>query len=149
MLTDIQKNPSLALKKMCISIGISFSEKMLKWPKGKRKSDGVWAKYWYGNVESSSGFKPFYKKQITIEKEFRALYKECLTEYNSMYEKELLFKNLEIYFLIIFFILLISIPFLYRFIRVGEFGWFLNNTSSLDNMIKIIITLKDLELFKY
>ena len=50
--TDIQKNPRVALKKMCISIGIRFSEKMLKWPKGKRKSDGVWAKYWYGNVES-------------------------------------------------------------------------------------------------
>ena len=48
-------------------------------------------------------------------------------------KKELLFKNLEIYFLITFFILLISIPFLYRFIRIGEFGWFLRNTSSLDN----------------
>ena len=47
-------------------------------------------------------------------------------------KKELLFKNLEIYFLITFLILLISIPFLYRFIRIGEFGWFLKNTSSLD-----------------
>ena len=89
--TDIQKNPSLALKKMCISIGIRFSEKMLKWPKGKRKSDGVWAKYWYGNVENSSGFKPFNEKQITIEKGLVALYKECLMEYNSMYEKRIVF----------------------------------------------------------
>ena len=88
--TDIQKNPRVALKKMCISIGISFTKKMVKWPKGKRKSDGVWAKYWYGNVESSSGFKPFYEKHITIEKEFRALYQECLTEYNSMYEKRVI-----------------------------------------------------------
>ena len=48
-------------------------------------------------------------------------------------KKELLFKNFEIYFLIIFFILLISIPFLYRFIRIGEFGWFFKSTSSLDN----------------
>ena len=40
---------------------------------------------------------------------------------------------MEIYFLIIFLILLISIPFLYRIIRIGEFGWFLRNTSSLDN----------------
>ena len=89
--TDIQKNPSLALKKMCSSIGIRFSEKMLKWPKGKRKSDGVWAKYWYGNVENSSGFKPFHEKQITIEKGLIALYKECLMEYNSMYEKRIVF----------------------------------------------------------
>ena len=48
-------------------------------------------------------------------------------------KKELLFKNFEFYFLIIFFILLISIPFLYRFIRIGEFGWFFRNTSHLDN----------------
>ena len=75
---------------MCISFGIGFREKMLKWPRGKRKSDGVWAKYWYGNVERSSGFKPFYEKHITIEKEFRALYQECLTEYNSMYEKRVI-----------------------------------------------------------
>ena len=48
-------------------------------------------------------------------------------------KKELLSKNLEIYFLTTFFILLISIPFLYRIIRVGKFGWFFKNTSSLDN----------------
>lgn len=46
-------------------------------------------------------------------------------------KKELFFKNLEIYFLITFFILLISIPFLYRYIRVGRFDWFLRNISSL------------------
>ena len=46
-------------------------------------------------------------------------------------KKELFFKNLEIYFLITFFILLISIPFLYRYIRVGRFGWFLRDISSL------------------
>ena len=33
--SEILKNPRLALKKICNSIGISFSEKMLKWPKGK------------------------------------------------------------------------------------------------------------------
>ena len=85
--SEILKNPRLALKKICNSIGISFSEKMLKWPKGKRKSDGVWSKYWYKNVESSSGFKPFRKKNITIEKKMSALYKDCLLDYNSMYEK--------------------------------------------------------------
>ena len=38
----------------------------------------------------------------------------------------------------IFFILLISIPFLYRFIRVGKFGWFFNNTFNLVNDQKYI-----------
>ena len=89
--TDILKSPEQALKKICISVGISFSDKMLKWPRGKRKSDGIWAKYWYGNVENSSGFKPFQKKNIIIDKELIPLYDKCLEGYNSMYEKRINF----------------------------------------------------------
>ena len=84
---DILKNPKQALKKICISVGIKFSEKMLKWPKGKRNSDGIWAKYWYKNVESSSEFEPFQKKHVTIEKDLIPLYDRCLIDYSSMYEK--------------------------------------------------------------
>ena len=40
---------------------------------------------------------------------------------------------MEIYFLTTFFILLISIPFLYRFIRIGKFDWFSKDTSELIN----------------
>ena len=35
--------------------------------------------------------------------------------------------------LIIFFILIVSIPFLYRFVRIGRIGWFVKTTSSLTN----------------
>tara|TARA_B100001996_G_C18584755_1_gene563734 strand:+ start:110 stop:841 length:732 start_codon:yes stop_codon:yes gene_type:complete len=89
--TDILKNPEQALKTICLFAGISFSDKMLKWPRGKRKSDGIWAKYWYGNVENSSGFKPFQKKNIIIDKELIPLYDKCLEGYNSMYEKRINF----------------------------------------------------------
>ena len=33
--------------------------------------------------------------------------------------------------LLIFFILIVSIPFLYRFVRIGRIGWFVKRTSSL------------------
>ena len=33
--TDILKNPEKGIKKICMSLGIPFSKKMLKWPKGK------------------------------------------------------------------------------------------------------------------
>ena len=89
--TDILEKPEQALKKICISVGIRFSQKMLKWPKGKRKSDGVWAKYWYRNVENSSGFQPFQKKNIIIDKKLISLYQTCLADYNSMYEKRITF----------------------------------------------------------
>ena len=35
--------------------------------------------------------------------------------------------------LFIFFILIVSIPFLYRFVRIGRIGWFVKTTSSLIN----------------
>ena len=89
--TDILEKPEQALKKICISVGIRFSKKMLKWPKGKRKSDGIWAKYWYRNVENSSGFQPFQKKNIVIDKKLIPLYDKCLVDYNSMYEKRITF----------------------------------------------------------
>ena len=89
--TDILEKPEQALKKICISVGIRFSQKMLKWPKGKRKSDGIWAKYWYRNVENSSGFQPFQKKNIIIDKRLTPLYDKCLVSYNSMYEKRITF----------------------------------------------------------
>ena len=89
--TDILEKPEQALKKICISVGIRFSQKMLKWPKGKRKSDGIWAKHWYRNVENSSGFQPFQKKNIVIDKKLIPLYDKCLACYNSMYEKRITF----------------------------------------------------------
>ena len=89
--TDILEKPEQALKKICISVGIRFSQKMLKWPKGKRKSDGIWAKYWYQNVENSSGFQPFQKKNIVIDKKLIPLYDKCLADYNSLYEKRTTF----------------------------------------------------------
>lgn len=89
--TDILEKPEKALKKICISVGIRFSQKMLKWPKGKRKSDGIWAKYWYRNVENSSGFQPIQKKNIVIDKKLIPLYDKCLADYNSMYEKRITF----------------------------------------------------------
>ena len=89
--TDILEKPEQALKKICISVGIRFSQKMLKWPKGKRKSDGIWAKYWYRNVENSSGFQPFQKKNIVIDKKLIPLYDKCLVDYNSMYDKRITF----------------------------------------------------------
>ena len=39
---------------------------MLSWPPGPRATDGVWAKHWYGEVEKSTGFRPYQPKQIDL-----------------------------------------------------------------------------------
>ncbi len=89
--TDILKNPEKGIKKICMSLGIPFSKKMLKWPNGKRNSDGVWAKYWYKNVENSTQFNPFFEKDINIPKELIPLYDKCRIHYHRMYKKRLIF----------------------------------------------------------
>jgi hypothetical protein len=44
------------LRALCDALGVSFSERMLGWPPGRRDTDGVWAKHWYDRVEQSTGF---------------------------------------------------------------------------------------------
>ncbi len=62
---DVQENPRELLTALCAGLGIPFTEKMLHWPPGPRASDGVWAPYWYANVERSTGFSaPAEKKHV-------------------------------------------------------------------------------------
>lgn len=53
---DIRDDPEGMLRKLCDAIGLEFSDRMLAWPKGGHKEDGVWAPHWYGAVWESTGF---------------------------------------------------------------------------------------------
>lgn len=55
---DVLSNPEGMLTALCREIGIPFDPTMLSWPAGPRKSDGVWAPWWYKRVEASTGFEP-------------------------------------------------------------------------------------------
>ena len=49
-------NPEAGLRSMCHIVGIDFDSNMLSWPTGPRSTDGVWGRYWYATVESSTEF---------------------------------------------------------------------------------------------
>lgn len=53
---DIRDDPAGMLAKLCLAIGIDFTDRMLEWPSGGHKDDGVWASHWYGAVWRSTGF---------------------------------------------------------------------------------------------
>ncbi len=53
---DVLANPRGMVSALCGALGIAFSETMLRWPAGRRASDGVWAPAWYDSVERSTGF---------------------------------------------------------------------------------------------
>jgi hypothetical protein len=53
---DVLKNPPEVLSALCRACGVPFDEAMLKWPKGPKSFDGVWAPHWYNAVWDSTGF---------------------------------------------------------------------------------------------
>ena len=55
---EFLQQPRLYLTSLCIELNISFWEKMLSWPSGRRTTDGIWAAHWYGAVENSTCFSP-------------------------------------------------------------------------------------------
>ncbi|MFU8821948.1 MAG: HAD family hydrolase [Gammaproteobacteria bacterium] len=55
---DVLRNPAGMLEALCEAVSIPFDARMLSWPPGPRRTDGVWAKHWYASVERSTGFNP-------------------------------------------------------------------------------------------
>ena len=47
---DVLENPERVLRLLCQAVGVEFIRSMLSWPPGLRETDGIWAKYWYGEV---------------------------------------------------------------------------------------------------
>jgi Sulfotransferase domain len=86
---DILREPRRMLGLLCDAAGVEFQEAMLSWPPGPRVTDGVWAKHWYGEVEKSTGFRPYHPKQVDLPERLEALYAECLEDYELLYEKRL------------------------------------------------------------
>ena len=80
----ILKNPEQELRKLCDNIGITFYTEMLRWERGARREDGVWAKYWYKNVHASSGFQPYVDKDLVLEDRFKPLYEAALPLYQKL-----------------------------------------------------------------
>jgi hypothetical protein len=49
-------DPAVGTRRLCAGLGIPWTERMLRWPPGRRATDGVWAPHWYAAVEASTGF---------------------------------------------------------------------------------------------
>jgi hypothetical protein len=62
---------------------------MLSWKPGKRDTDGIWAKYWYKNVENSTSFHPYKPKLEVVPERLGDVYKECIEYYQLLHEHRL------------------------------------------------------------
>ena len=62
---------------------------MLHWPKGPRKTDGIWSEYWYKNVEKSTHFSSYIKNNSTLPMQYKNIYLDCMNYYTGLYEKRI------------------------------------------------------------
>ena len=82
--TDIRRDPSAMLGRLCAEIGLPFTEAMLSWPAGPKPFDGHWAGHWYGAVHRSTGFAGAEGPLPPVAPEHRALYVRALPIYEAL-----------------------------------------------------------------
>ena len=86
---DILRDPGRTLRLLCDAIGVEFSDAMLSWPPGRRETDGVWAKYWYAEVERSTSFQPYRERKTEVPEHLREVHDRCREIYERLYEVRL------------------------------------------------------------
>jgi hypothetical protein len=86
---DVLENPERMLRSLCHAVGVEFTGAMLSWPPGARATDGVWAKYWYPEVETSTSFRPHEAKQEKVPERLRAVFGKCREVYEQLHAHRL------------------------------------------------------------
>ena len=81
---DVLEDPKSVLSALCEQLGIAWDPAMLKWPPGRRASDGVWAPHWYGAVEASTGFGPPEDGPVELPDQARRLADRCRPHYDRI-----------------------------------------------------------------
>jgi hypothetical protein len=84
-------NPEKMIPAMCEALNVKCDEEtksaMLKWPQGRRDSDGVWAEHWYHSVEKSTGFASNKPSDFELGPEQQAVVDELMPYYEKMKAK--------------------------------------------------------------
>lgn len=77
-------DPEPVLRKLCDRIGLSWDARMLSWPAGPIPEDGPWDRYWYDNVQTSTGFQPYRPSTKVVPASCAELLSECRRYYDEL-----------------------------------------------------------------
>jgi hypothetical protein len=86
---DILEDPRGMLARLCDALGVPFRSEMLSWPPGRRATDGVWARYWYENVEQSTSFQPYAPRAEPLPERLRPVLDACEPYYRMLHDRRL------------------------------------------------------------
>ena len=56
---------------------------------GRRETDGVWAKYWYAEVECSTAFAPYRERKTEVPESLHEVHDRCREIYEDLYQHRL------------------------------------------------------------
>jgi len=86
---DVLEDPRRTLGLLCGALEIEFSDAMLRWPAGARDTDGIWAKYWYHEVEKSTEFQEYQPKVDRVPAALEGMHAQCVSFYEELYSHRL------------------------------------------------------------
>ncbi len=86
---EVAENPERVLRLLCAAVGVEFSDAMLSWPAGLRPTDGIWAAHWYGEVATSTSFRPPMDRELEVPARLERLCDECQEIYERLYQHRL------------------------------------------------------------
>jgi len=86
---DVLNDPRGVLGRLCEAVGVAFTDRMLSWPPGLRETDGVWAKYWYKEVETTTSFRPYKPKDEPVPQRMLGVLEKCEEFYRRLYAHRL------------------------------------------------------------
>lgn len=86
---DVLNDPRRVLGKLCEALNVEFTDSMLSWAPGLRETDGVWAKYWYKEVETTTSFRPYRPKAEPVPPQMREMLNTCEEHYQRLYAHRL------------------------------------------------------------
>jgi hypothetical protein len=81
---ELASRPQRVLEALCAALGLPFDPHMLRWPAGRRATDGVWAKHWYASVERSTGFERFPPPRGELAAHLEPVLAECRPLYERL-----------------------------------------------------------------
>jgi hypothetical protein len=79
------ENPQKKLRDLCNFLQVDFNQKMLSWPKGPHKNDGIWGKHWYNNINSSQNFSKKIGDSSSNYKKYKSIYNDAINIYRKIY----------------------------------------------------------------
>jgi hypothetical protein len=83
---DLLTDPEAILRALCRALEVPFDGRMLAWPAGPRDSDGVWAPYWYGGVQASTGFAAYRPPAEPLPARLQPLADRCMPYFLRLHQ---------------------------------------------------------------